>query len=91
MEIKKSELKFYIGEDEENPLAEICIADKDENTLVIEHTNVSQALAGQGVAKLLVEKVVEFARKENKKVIPKCTYAKSQFEKNSDYNDVWQK
>lgn len=88
MEIKKGNKMFYIGENEENNKAKIDFVIDEKDNIVIEHTIISDEFKGQGIGKLLVDKVVEFARAENKKVIPVCTYAKAQFEKNKDYEDV---
>lgn len=55
---------------------------------IIEHTSVDGALRGHGYASKLIEKIVENARKENVKIIPLCPYAKREFEKNPEYNDM---
>jgi len=86
--IKKGENQFYIGEDIENPLAEITFIRADESKIVIEHTYVSDSLRGQGIALQLVNKVVEYARFENKKIIPICPYAKKVMTENEKYKDV---
>lgn len=87
LEIKKGNLKFYIGEDESNALAKITFIYK-ENDLVIEHTIVSDALKGQGVARSLVEAVVDFAKKENIKIIPVCDYAKKVLIQDETFRDI---
>lgn len=87
LEIKKGNLKFYIGEDESNALAKITFIYKDNN-LVIEHTIVSDALKGQGVARTLVDAVVAFAKEENLKIIPVCDYAKKVLTQDETYRDV---
>ncbi len=87
LEIKKGNLKFYIGEDESNALAKITFIYKDNN-LVIEHTIVSDALKGQGVARTLVDVVVAFAKEENLKIIPVCDYAKKVLTQDETYRDV---
>lgn len=87
LEIKKGNLKFYIGEDESNALAKITFIYKDKD-LVIEHTIVSDALKGQGVARTLVEAVVDFAKKENIKIIPVCDYAKKVLIQDETYRDI---
>lgn len=86
-EIKKGDLKFYIGEDETNALAKITFVYK-EDTLVINHTIVSELLKGQGVARTLVEHVVAFARLEKLKILPICDYAKNVLIKDTQYRDV---
>ncbi len=85
---KKKENGFYIGEDVTNPLAEITYHLRDERSMVIDHTYVADTLRGQGVGSVLVRKVAELARKENKKIIPLCSYAKRVMMQNPDYQDV---
>lgn len=90
LEIKEGKSKFYIGENEESPLAEITFVDSGDDRFTIEHTIVSDELQGQGVAKKLLNRAVEYARENNKKIIPVCQYVKGQFERNEmEYNDVW--
>lgn len=49
------------------------------------HTEVDKEYGGQGIA----EKLVEYARKNNKKIIPTCPYIKNKFEKDEKYKDVY--
>lgn len=56
--------------------------------MIIEHTEVSQKLKGQGVGVRLLEQLVEFVRKEDIKVIPLCPFAKATFRKREDLRDV---
>ena len=56
--------------------------------LIIEHTEVNENLKGQGVGQQLLEKLVEFVRKEGAKVIPLCPFAKATFKKRGDLQDV---
>lgn len=88
IECKKKENGYYVGEDINNPLAEITYHLRDEHTMVIDHTNVSDTLRGQGVGGVLVRKVAELARKEKKRIIPLCSYAKRVMIQNPDYQDV---
>lgn len=55
---------------------------------IIDHTEVEPEYNGKGVGKQLVNAAVDFARKENKKITPVCTFAKAMFDKNEDWNDV---
>lgn len=86
--IKKDKNKFYIGENVKNPLAEITFIPEGESKIIINHTYVSDSLRGQGIALQLVKKVVEYAREENKKIIPLCSYAKKVMIGNEEYTDV---
>ncbi len=52
-----------------------------ENCWNIVHTEVDNFYQGQGIARKLVEKVIENAKENNKKVIAECSYAKKILEK----------
>ncbi len=88
IEVKKGDNSFYVGESEDNKLAEISYLISGENLITIDHTYVSEDLGGQGVGKILLKELIDWARKENKKIIPLCPYAKAQMEKNKDYHDM---
>lgn len=55
---------------------------------IIDHTEVNPAFKGQGVGKQLVMKAVTYARENQLKIMPLCTFAKSVFDKNPDIADV---
>lgn len=78
MEIYKGEDKFYMGKEE--PLAEIKFTVLNKE-IYIEHTYVNGPLRGQGIAAQLVEKVLEYAKENNLKVVPICSYVKKYLEK----------
>ncbi|EKQ57718.1 MULTISPECIES: GNAT family N-acetyltransferase [unclassified Clostridium] len=88
MEIKTGVNKFYIGDTEGNPLAQIILTDIEQDIIEIEHTYVYEQLKGKGAGKQLVKKVVEFAMSNNKKIIPICSFARKEFEKNKEYECV---
>lgn len=44
------------------------------------HTEVSDLYQGQGIARRLVESIIENAKKCNKKLIAECSYAKKVIE-----------
>jgi len=88
MEIKKGKNRFYIGDDENNPIARITWKNGGENIIVIDHTIVDLTLRGQGIAGKLLAKVVEMAREENLKIIPVCSYAVVKLNRNDEYKDV---
>lgn len=91
IEVKKGTNSFYVGDSEEKPLAEMTFVPTGQDRIIIDHTSVSDELGGKGVGKLLLKEVVEWARKENKKIIPLCPYAKAQMEKNAEYHDLLSK
>lgn len=59
-----------------------------ESKFIIDHTGVNSGFEGKGIAKQLVAAGVEFARENKLKIIPLCTFAKSQFDKIPSYADV---
>ncbi|RAI80087.1 N-acetyltransferase [Macrococcoides goetzii] len=75
MEIIQGNNKFYIG-DEAQPEAEITFKPSGQDTIVIDHTYTDPKLRGQGIAKALVLKVTDYAKANNLKIIPLCSYAR---------------
>ena len=55
---------------------------------IIDHTTVDDVLRGKGVGAQLVRAAVEWARKENVKLLPLCPFARSVFDKTPEYADV---
>ncbi len=60
----------------------------DNNEINIDHTGVSDELGGQGVGKKLLKAVVEHARENNLKLLPR-SFAKHMLEKEDSYQDVY--
>ena len=54
----------------------ICEYVENKDTWNIIHTIVNNDYQGQGIAKRLVECVIDNAKKNGKKVIAECSYAK---------------
>lgn len=80
---------FYV-ETAAGRLASLTYRRSSPQTVVLEHTEVSKALAGQGVGRRLVEAAVAWARRTGTKFVPVCTYAKSVFERDPGLRDVLQ-
>ncbi len=81
----------FVIEDGENKLAEMVVAVSAGN-LIAYHTEVSDSLRGQGIAGKLLENMVDYARKNNLKVVPLCPYVHAQFKRHPEkYNDIWNK
>jgi uncharacterized protein len=59
-----------------------------DNILIIDHTEVDDALRGSGAGARLVGAAVAWARAEGRRVIPLCPFAKSVFERKPEYGDV---
>jgi predicted GNAT family acetyltransferase len=57
-------------------------------TAIVDHTWVSPALRGAKLAPILVEAVVQWARRENRKISPACSYVRSVMDRTPGYADV---
>ena len=56
--------------------------------IIIEHTEVPEALEGRGLAGRLVSTALGYAREQNLKVLPICPFAKSFIGKHREYQDL---
>ncbi len=78
---------FFIEENGKR-LAEMTFSKAGDTRIIIDHTEVSDALKGKGAGKQLVSAAVDYARKNNIKIIPLCPFAKSVFNKVKEFQDV---
>lgn len=70
--------------------AEMTYSNAGASLIIIDHTGVPDALRGKGVGEKLVLRAVEDARKDGKKIMPLCPFARAQIEKHKDWQDVLQ-
>lgn len=78
----------FIALIEEEPAGKLVYTWRDNLTLIIDHTEVDHAFSGQGVGRLLVASVVEFARLHQIRLIANCPYAKRIFSDTDEFDDV---
>ena len=52
------------------------------------HTEVDKDYNDQGIAKELVDEISNFARNEDKKILPTCPYIVKKFDEDEEYKDV---
>jgi len=88
--IHEGKNKFYIGADEDDPIAQVNFSLENENKIVIEHVYVSRELREQGIGKILVEKMVDYAKEEHKKITSHCSYADKILAEDEEYTDVYE-
>lgn len=88
VEIKHGNNIFYIGENEKQAIAEITYVYINSHAINVNHTFVDPSLRGQGIAKQLMDSVVEFAKKEHLKIKPTCSYAVKVFPRYKEYEDL---
>ena len=78
---------FYIEQDGKR-IAEMTYVMAGEKNMIIDHTEVSDDLRGQGAGAQLVAAAVAHAREKGIKIRPLCPFAKSVFDKTPEYADV---
>ena len=67
----------------------IAIAD---GKLTVFHTEVRPEFEGRGFAKLLLDRLVSYAKEKDLKIVPLCPYVNVQFRRHpAEYDDVWSK
>jgi predicted GNAT family acetyltransferase len=59
-----------------------------KDRFVIDHTDVNPEFNGKGVGKKMLLVAVEYARKNNLKIIPLCPFARSVFDKIEEIRNV---
>lgn len=75
MELKKEKDKIIVLDN--NIKIGECQFIIDNDKLNIIHTYVDEKYRGKGIAQQLVNCVIEEARKNNKKIVADCSYAKN--------------
>lgn len=88
LEIKQGSNGFYVGDNENDYKGIITFVADGDKTIIINHTIVKEELRGMGIARRLINRVVEYARTEDLKIIPQCSYAVKVLTTNDEYKDV---
>lgn len=60
----------------------------ESDRFVLTHTEVPQALSGQGVGSRLAKGVFEQLRASGRKVVPRCTFMAGWASRHPEYNDI---
>lgn len=61
---------------------------RGEDVRVATHTIVPEAIGGRGIAGLLVERIIEDARRQDFKIVPQCSYVAKKFDENPEWEDL---
>ncbi len=56
--------------------------------MILDHTEVNDEWRGQNIGKKIVFYIVDFARKNNMKILPLCPFAKAVFDRTKEIQDV---
>jgi len=87
-EIGETKGRYFVSGSTGETLAELSYSIAGTSMIIIDDTEVSDQLKGKGVGHILFMRMVEDARRTETKVVPLCPFAKSQFAKYPETQDV---
>lgn len=58
--------------------------------VIVDHTEIADALRGKGVGAALAQRVVQDARAQGFRIVPLCPFFRGQYERHPDWADVVQ-
>lgn len=91
MEIKQVDQKergFFIARIDGKDAGLMTYAHVESGVFLINHTEVNKVFSGQGVGKSMVMAAVQYARENELKIIPRCPFARSVFDRVPEISDV---
>jgi predicted GNAT family acetyltransferase len=65
--------------------AEMVYRRQGADTLIVDHTGTPPAYRGQGIAQLLVDRLIADARAEQFRIVPLCSYVAAQFRRHPEW------
>lgn len=69
-------------------IGEMTYSKAGSDKIIIDHTEVDESQKGKGIGRILLSKVVDYARENKIKILPLCPFAKAIFDKDVDIRDV---
>ncbi|MEQ8474359.1 MAG: GNAT family N-acetyltransferase [Marinoscillum sp.] len=82
---KKGRFVIYENDQEAGEMTFVWAGD---SRFIIDHTGVEENFNGKGFGKKLVMEAVQYARSNDKKILPLCPFAKKVFDKDDGIADV---
>jgi predicted GNAT family acetyltransferase len=80
--------RHFITDEQGNMLAELTYAVQHPDTMVVDHTEVTESLRDQNIGHELIEAVAEHARAKGRHIIPVCPFAHAVMTKKSEFIDI---
>lgn len=74
--------------DQDFKVGEITFIYMDKQIINVNHTYVNPKYRGKGIAKKLIEKLVEMSRNNELKILASCPYVKAELSNSYKYNDL---
>ena len=91
LEINEQKKGAFILEEEGQRIGEMVISITGD-IMIVDHTEVKPEWEGKGMARKLLNAMVDHARTNQLKVLPVCPYTLAVFRKDpQSYQDVWYK
>ncbi len=84
----KGNKRGYFKAEEDGIEAGLMTYFNQPQKMVIDHTEVNPDFEGQGIGRSMVMEAVEYARKNDIKILPLCPFAKSVFNRTPEIADV---
>lgn len=78
----------FVIERDGSELARMTYVRAGETRIIIDHTEVSDALRGKGAGLQLVQAAVEWARASKLRILATCPFAKATLEKHPELHDA---
>jgi predicted GNAT family acetyltransferase len=72
----------------ENDLMVFANYREHDGRLILTHVEADPALRGTGAAARLMQSIVDYARIQNLKLVPRCSYAVAWFRRHPEARDV---
>ena len=83
--ITREEKRFVVKADDQEVYVEF---EMRNNKMELDHTYTHPELRGKGLAAQVVRAALEYAKENNFKVIPTCSYVRSFISKNEEYKEL---
>ena len=88
LEDGESKGRYVIVDDDGTEAAWLTFSRLGASQLTIDHTEVSGAYRGSGAGADLVARAVDDARTSERRIVPLCPFARSQFDRHPEWHDV---
>lgn len=79
----------FFFEREGERLAAMTYSRATPSLIIVDHTEVSDVLKGQGMGRQLLDALVAWARESGTRIMATCPYALAQFRKDASIQDVF--
>lgn len=93
MEIKHTEKGgrggFVVRGEDGKRVAELTYSLAGESGIIVDHTEVDEALRGKNVGESLLAEAVKYAREKGLKIYATCPFALAKLKETAEYADVF--